>query len=76
MNRLKPKIISDEDKLYQVPEDIRALEGKQKDRREGASDDLAVSALPGSIGIAEVALPAHFRDANMRATEAARKDLE
>jgi hypothetical protein len=60
--------------LYRVPEEIRALEGKSQEKV--ASDDLLPVALPGSLGIAEVALPSRYKEANVRATEEARRSLE
>ena len=59
--------------MYRVPEEIRALEGREK---TAVSDDLLPVALPGSMGIAEVALPLRFKEANIRATAAARKSIE
>lgn len=69
----KPRTLEDE--LYRVPEEIRALEGKSREKA-AVSDDLLPVALPGSMGIAEVALPMRFKEANIRATTAARKNIE
>ena len=62
-----------DEKLYRVPEEIRALEGRQADDVAALSSEAEAGIY---AGMAEVALPASFRLKNLQETEKAMRELE
>lgn len=62
-----------DEKLYRVPAEIRALEGRAEDEEEAGSSEAEVGIY---AGIAEVSLPASFKLRNLQETELAIRALE
>jgi len=65
--------ITEEDKLYRIPEEIKALEGKSENKADNYGKDEVIGV--GSSGLAEVALPIEFKLKNIEETEKAKKRL-
>lgn len=74
VKEIKP--LTDEDRLYIVPDDIRALDGKGGQERNADKEENSGSMLAWNTGIAEVALPIEFKMRNIEETEKAKKALE
>jgi len=80
-----PAPTSAEDELYRLPDEIKVM-GKAGAAAAAAASSAAKAASDGaddaslmvamSLGIMEVALPAPFRQQNLEATEAARRQVE
>eukprot|EP01041_Mallomonas_annulata_P009261 gene9261-19222_t len=77
VKEIEVKPLTEEEKLYRIPDEIKALEGKSKSALPGySSKEQDGTMTTWSTGLAEVQLPIDFKLKNIQDTEAARKRQE